>query len=222
MWRLRPAIFARVDALAGRGHVGRGLDALGVEDAGAGLGVSALGLADQMSQESVELVEDTVLLPGCEVSVDGFPRGEVVWEVAPGDAGAVDVEDGVHDPAQVVFGRPPDVQALPSAFCSPGCQGWFQQFPTGIGQVARVRPLSERHVSVVPMAAVPPQGRKQAGLGRVGIRQERRDRNGPSEAVTRPICHNKRLTPQPTRSGPPPAWQRSTPVGTKRSFSTCF
>lgn len=129
-------------------------------------------------------------------SVDGFPRGEVVWQVPPGNTGPVDVEDGVHDPAQVVFGRPPDVQALPSALGSPDTQGWFEQFPTGIGQVTRLRPLSARHVSVVPMAVVRPKGANRRDRERVGIRRERRDRNGPSKAVTRPICHNKRLSPQ--------------------------
>lgn len=191
IWRFAPRdLVARVDALAGRGHVGRGLDALGVEDAGAGLGISALGLPDQPSQETVELLEDAVLLPGSEVSVDGLPRGEVVWRVAPGDPGPVDVEDGVHDPAQIVLRRSADVQALPSPDCPPGCQSWFQQLPMGIGQGAWVRPLSARHVSVIPMAAVPPQGANRRDRGRVGIRQERRVRNGPSKAV---ICHKRRL-----------------------------
>lgn len=87
----------------------RGLDALGVQDAGAGLGVTAFGFPDQAPQEPVELVEDRVLLPGGEVSVDGFPRGEVVRQITPGDPGPVDVKDRVHDPAQVMFGRPADV-----------------------------------------------------------------------------------------------------------------
>jgi hypothetical protein len=38
-------LLARIDALAGRGHVGRGLDALGVQHAGARLGIPAFGLA---------------------------------------------------------------------------------------------------------------------------------------------------------------------------------
>jgi hypothetical protein len=111
---------AGVDALAGRRHVGGGFHALRVQHAGAGLGIAALGLSDQAAQEAVELGEDAFLLPGGEVPVDGFPRGEVVREVAPGDPGAVDIQDGVHDAAQVVFGWASDVQTLASAIGSPG------------------------------------------------------------------------------------------------------
>lgn len=114
-----------------------------------------------------------------------------MWQIPPGDPGPVDVEDGVHDPAQIVFGRPPDVQALPSLLGPPGCQGWFQQFPTGVGQVTRVRPLLTRRVSVLPMAAVSLQGANRRGRGRVGIRQERSERNGSSKTVTRPTCHSR-------------------------------
>ncbi|GHF97852.1 hypothetical protein Shyd_95260 [Streptomyces hydrogenans] len=86
-------------------------------------------------------------------------------------------------------------------------RGWFQQLPTGIGQVTRIGPLLTRHVSVVPMAAALPQGANRRDRGRVGIRQERRDRNGPSKAVIRLTCHKTRLRPQSTRSGPLPKQQ---------------
>lgn len=77
-------LLACVDALTGGRDVRGGLDALGVQDAGARLGVAAYGLADQAPQEAVELVKDLVLLPGGEAPVDGFPRGEVMRQVAPG------------------------------------------------------------------------------------------------------------------------------------------
>lgn len=77
-------LLARVDALAGGRDVRGGLDALGVQDAGGRLGVAAFGFPDQAPQESVELVDDRVLLPGGEVAVDGLPRGEVVRQVPPG------------------------------------------------------------------------------------------------------------------------------------------
>jgi hypothetical protein len=64
-----------------------------------------------------------------------------VRQVTPGDAGAVDVEDGVHDAAQVVLGRPADVQALASALGPPGGEDGADQFPAGIGEVAGVRAL---------------------------------------------------------------------------------
>lgn len=83
-------LLARVDALAGGRDIRGGLDALGVQDAGGRLGVAAFGFPDQAPQESVELVEDRVLLPSGEVAVDGLPRGEVVRQVPPGDPGPVD------------------------------------------------------------------------------------------------------------------------------------
>lgn len=61
---------------------------------------------DEASEQAVEMVEDRVLLPGGEVPVDGLPRSEVVGQITPGNSGPVDVEDRVHDPAQVVLGRP--------------------------------------------------------------------------------------------------------------------
>jgi hypothetical protein len=61
-----------------------------------------------------------IFLPGGEVSVDGLPGREVVWQVAPRDPSAIDIEDGVHDAAQVVLGRAPDVQALASSLGTPG------------------------------------------------------------------------------------------------------
>jgi hypothetical protein len=39
------------------------------------------------------------------VFVDGLVGWEVVREVTPGDAGAVDLEDGVHEVAQAVLGK---------------------------------------------------------------------------------------------------------------------
>jgi hypothetical protein len=56
--------------------------------------------------------EDPFLAPGGEVAVDRLMWREVVWEVAPSDAGAVDVEDRVEDLSQVVGGRAP---LMPSA-----------------------------------------------------------------------------------------------------------
>ena len=47
-------------------------------------------------------------MPDGEVAVDGLPRREVVGQVTPRSAGAVDVEDGVHDAVQVMFRRATD------------------------------------------------------------------------------------------------------------------
>lgn len=90
MWRLR---LARVDALAGSRDIGGRLDALGVQHARVRFGVPARGLPEQSAKQAVELVEYAVLLPGGEISVDGFPRREVVGKVAPGDPGPVHIQN---------------------------------------------------------------------------------------------------------------------------------
>lgn len=82
-------LLACVDALADCGHVGGGLYALRVQHAGTWFGVPPLGLTDQAPQQAVEPVEDTYLLPCGEVTVDGFPGGEVGRQVPPWDTGAV-------------------------------------------------------------------------------------------------------------------------------------
>jgi hypothetical protein len=89
-----------------------------------------------VSAEAVKLVEDAVLLPVREEGVGGLPGRALVRQVAPGDAGAVDVEDRVQDVAQVVFGRTADVQGARAAFGSPGGQDRLDERPSGVGQVA--------------------------------------------------------------------------------------
>ena len=55
-------------------------------------------------------------------------------QVAPGDAGAVDVQDGVEDLAQVVGGGT-TADAGVGAGLSPGGQAGCDQGPPGVGQV---------------------------------------------------------------------------------------
>jgi len=66
-------------------------------------------------------------------AVDALPGRDVVRQAAPGDAGAVDVEDGVHQLAQVVGGA-----ADPGPGGAPGFQGGADQLPPGVGQVAGI------------------------------------------------------------------------------------
>ena len=77
------------------------------------------------------MVEDAVGFPVGEVAVDGLVGREVVGQVAPGDAGAVDVEDGVDQGAQVVGGFADAVAGLASGF-----ESGADEFPAGVGQVA--------------------------------------------------------------------------------------
>jgi hypothetical protein len=67
-------------------------------------------------------------------SMPWLVRGTVA-EVAPGDAGAVGIEDGVHQGAQVVDGFADAVAGL-----APGFEGGADEFPAGVGQVAGVGP----------------------------------------------------------------------------------
>jgi putative transposase len=163
--------FSGVGALAGEGHVGGGLDGLGVQYAGGGFGVVALGLTEQAPQQAGELFEDAVLLPLGEVAVHRRPWGEVVREVAPGDTGAVHVEDRVHEVPQVVFGWAADVQGVASASGPPGGEDGRDQFPAFVREVAGV-PVVRGHVSDVPRRRQSGQGVYAVEAGRVGRRRE--------------------------------------------------
>src|SRR5689334_20202526 len=76
-------LLARVDALAPGRDTGGSLDALRVDHAGRGLGTLPFLLTHQLPQQTVELGEDTVLLPPGEVAVDALMRWEVVREIGP-------------------------------------------------------------------------------------------------------------------------------------------
>ncbi len=132
--------------------VAGGLDALGVDDAGGRLLLASFLAADSTPQQTVELVEDAFRLPAGEVGVDGVPVRVVVRQVAPGDAGAVHVEDRVQQAPQVVVRRSADVQAAATALGPPCGQHWLDQGPPGIGQVARV-PAAFGHDLEVPARA---------------------------------------------------------------------
>jgi predicted transposase YbfD/YdcC len=79
----------------------RGLDTLGVNDAGAGLGVSPLGLAHSFVQGVVNPVPQAADTPAVELGRHGAPGWEIVGELAPLATGAKQVEDGVEDVAAI-------------------------------------------------------------------------------------------------------------------------
>ncbi|GAA3698355.1 hypothetical protein GCM10022224_075440 [Nonomuraea antimicrobica] len=64
--------------------------------------------------------------------------------------GAVDVEDGVQDGAQVVLGWPADVEGACAAFGAPGDQVWLDEGPSGVGQVAGIRSRLRHFFGVLP------------------------------------------------------------------------
>ncbi|AYV32907.1 hypothetical protein EES41_39740 (plasmid) [Streptomyces sp. ADI95-16] len=177
-------LLASVDALAGGMNAGGGLDALGVDHAGRRFGVAPLLLPQELPEHAVELGEHALIGPFGEVPVDGVPVREVMWKVAPLDPGPVDIQDRVHDVAQVVLGRPAEMQGSAPALEAPGREERLDQLPAGIGQITRIRPRSLAHVSVVLLADGPRQGANRGEWGRLGIRRERRRLNGPAAAVT--------------------------------------
>ena len=75
---------------------------------------------------SMTQVDGCVARPALARAVDGLPGREIVGQVAPGDAGAVDVEDDVEDLPQVVGGG---TSADPGvgAGLAPGGQPWCDQ-----------------------------------------------------------------------------------------------
>lgn len=168
--------FPSVRALIREVHVGGGLDGLGVQHTGRRLRASALGFADQTPQQAGELLEHALLLPLGEVPVHRGPGREVVRQVAPGDAGAVHIQDGVHDLAQVVFGRSADVQRPGPALVAPGRQDGLDQRPACVRQVAGVGAVWS-HVCEVADRGRPCQRSKGGARGRVGSRQEQSERN---------------------------------------------
>jgi hypothetical protein len=57
--------------------------------------------AGQAGEVVVEPGEDALVAPGGVVGVDGAVGREVGWEVGPGDAGSVQLQDRVEDVTQV-------------------------------------------------------------------------------------------------------------------------
>lgn len=145
-------LLACARALARGGNARGGLHALRVDHVGRGLGIPALTSPHQLPQHVIELGEQPFLLPLREVAVDRRPGREVVRQVAPLHPRAVHVEDRVHDLAQVVFGRPAEVQGPAAALEAPGRKDRLDQLPAGIGQITRIR-TSLTHDLGVPLQA---------------------------------------------------------------------
>lgn len=116
-------------------------------------------LAYQFPQQAVELGEDAVPLPLGEVAIDRLMGREVVREVGPLAACAVDVQDRVHDLAQVVPGRAPEVQSAAAEFEAPRGQHRLDESPAGIEQITRIRGTAGHDLDVLPVGGVRPGAR---------------------------------------------------------------
>ena len=106
------------------------LDALGVDQPGAGLGVAALLHAQLGAHHGQDLLGDLGLFPPVEVPVHRLPRREVRRQLPPRAPGADHVEDRVHDrPARVLLRPPTGAQpAAAAARSAPTARRWC---PTG-------------------------------------------------------------------------------------------
>lgn len=166
-------LLARVRAPAPGGDAGGVLDALRIDHAGQWLCVPALLLSYQLPQQADEPGEDAVLLSAGNTAADRGPGREVVRQVAPGEASAVHIQDGIHRRAQVVIGRAADVQAAAAALGPPGRQDQLDQLPAVVGQVTRGRALmtwSYRRCGRAPRRAPTPVA-VQPRNRRLGVRQ---------------------------------------------------
>ncbi len=190
---------ARVEALAGAVHIGGGLDALGVEYAGAWFGSAAFGFAYPAAKQAAWLVEHAVLPPGGEVPVDGFPRREVVRQVTPGDARSVDVQNCVHEAAQVVHGRTPKPARLRGLGSNPVPARGVASF-----RVLRVR-VDQAALRAAPSACRPGTAPQDLGIRQVASGFLQAIRSGPSAAATanatlHPGCPRRRPSNRPARA----------------------
>jgi hypothetical protein len=76
------------------------LDALAVDDSGAGVRLAPFDQAEMFSQMGVNLLPQAIALPDAEVVIDRAPRSEVLGQVAPLATGFDQVENGVEQLSQ--------------------------------------------------------------------------------------------------------------------------
>ncbi|QHY98856.1 hypothetical protein SSPS47_27500 [Streptomyces sp. S4.7] len=93
--------------------------------------------------------------------------GVIGTEIAPGESAGTEqapsLEDRVHDLAQVMLGRPAEVQGPASALEAPGRQHRLGQLPARIGQITRIRTTFSHTARIPPtcecaQACVSPRG----------------------------------------------------------------
>ncbi len=79
----------------------RGLDGLGVDAGGAGVGISSGGLTDLATQGVHDLLPGAVVTPTCEVIIDSALGQQVMGQHVPLAAAAVEVEQAVENLTQI-------------------------------------------------------------------------------------------------------------------------
>lgn len=125
-----------VDALAGFIDVAGSLHALGVDDRSGRVGRAAVRTPSLLAQEIVERLGRAVGFPLGVVVVHGLAGRKVVRQVLPRDPRPADIQDRIHDLAELVLAGG-DPGATPG--CAPRGQRWLDQRPLGVGQITRIR-----------------------------------------------------------------------------------
>ncbi len=138
----------------------------------------------------------------CHLAKDRLVRRKVVGQVAPGDADAIDAEDGVPEAAQVVFGRAAGVQSVSAVPGPPG---------GSTGSISAQR-SSDRSLGYPSRGGMPLMYRaavglargKGRGISRHGVRREMPERNNPLLPHPRPVGSLAPATSEyGTRTSPP-------------------
>src|ERR1041384_3387394 len=123
-----------------------GLDALRVDNRGAGLAVAAFQDAEVTAQGIVDPFPGTIFSPAPKVMIDDAPGRQIVGDKAPRTAGAQDIQDRIDD------------LALGINFWSTtrlgGRDHWFENLPFGIMEVGWVR-FSGLHTAILPQQITP-------------------------------------------------------------------
>jgi hypothetical protein len=130
----------------------RALDALRVDDPGAGLGLAALLHPGLLPQRGQHHLGDLGLLPLLEIPVHGLPRREVSRQVPPGAASPHHVQDPVHNGPAWMLLRP---AASPRRR-----QQRLNQRPLLVGQVRGVPPLPRHPATLMASTFMVTQTRR--------------------------------------------------------------
>src|SRR5829696_4994436 len=99
---LRALLALRSIVAAPRTALRRALQGAGVQYGCCRIGRSALRKAQKYAQVVDHRLEDASLQPPPRLLVDGFPRRQVVWHIAPGRAGAHYPPQSIEHLTQVV------------------------------------------------------------------------------------------------------------------------
>ena len=139
-------IAARTTALGG-------LDALAVDDAGAGRGFAAMDLAHGHQQRMIQRLPQPVVAPQVKPAPDGRYRREAWWQHPPRQAATQQVKDRLDNPPHRPFAGSPDGRWRRQKRC--------QQRPFNVGQITW---QSQTRASMMRPSGISPHRRSFGSL----------------------------------------------------------